>query len=214
MSKVEMPESSLNFPSNSNISKEERLTQQERPKMKKVIKGKVVTKKPSFGHRFAELFFGEEIADVKGYILQDVIIPSIKDTISDVVSGGLDMLLFGEHRARGRSRSTGPYTSYGSYYSGSKPQSRSKQSGGYSSSRYYVKEIICETRGEAEEILGNMIDAIKDYGMISVAELYEMIGEPGQFTDHSWGWFDLGSSSVRRVREGYMLMLPKVVNLK
>lgn len=218
MAKVEMPESSLNYPGNSNQGKRDKEAALAKPKPKKVVQGKVIVKKPSFGRKFADVFFGEEVVDVKGYILQDVLVPSIKDMISDIISGGIDMLLFGEHRYRnGRSRPNSSYTSYGSYYNGGRQtQSKPRSGGGYTGSRYYVKDIIFESRGEAENVLGEMLDIIKDYGMVSVNELYEIaeVREPGQFTDASWGWFDLGSSNVRRVREGYMLVLPKAVSLK
>lgn len=210
MAKVELPESSLNFPSNSNISKNEIV--EEKPKVKKIVKGKVITKKPSFGRRFKDTFFGDEAGDVKGYILLDVIIPSIKDLISDVVTGGIDLLLFGERRSRGRRTSTnGSYTSYSSYYGNNRSQQRPQTVRGPS---HIVKDIIFTSRGEAEEVLGNMIDTIKDYGTVSVADLYDMVGEPGQFTDNAWGWVDLGQSSVRRVAEGYILVLPRPQSLK
>lgn len=214
MAKVELPESSLNYPGNS-ISK---IPEPEaaKPKAQKIVKGKVTTKKPSFGRKFKEAFFGDESADVKSYILIDVLIPAIKDTISDIVSGGLDMLLFGEHRSRGkRTVNNGSYVSYSNYYNnGRQNQTRARRDGTVRSSGYAVRDIIFDSRGEAEEVLGNMIDTIKDYGTVSVADLYDMIGEPGVFTDNAWGWFNLGSASVRRVREGYMLVLPRVETLK
>lgn len=212
MSKVELPSSTLNLPSNSINSASTPPATEKEHKAKKVVTGKVITKKPSIGKKFKEVFIGDETADVKSYVLLDVIVPAIKDLISDVVTGGVDMVLFGDRRTRSR-RSSGPgqYTSYSSYYN--KPtQTKSRPSearGGYA-----VREIIFETRGEAEDVLGNMIDTIKDYGMVSVGDLYDMIGEPGAFTDNAWGWVDLGSASVRRVREGYTLVLPKVISLK
>lgn len=214
MARVELPDSSLNYPGNSNTKTTE--SESVKPKAQKIVKGKVTTKKPSFGRKFKEVFFGDESADVKSYILLDVLIPAIKDTISDVVSGGLDMLLFGEHRNRGRrSNNTGSYVSYSSYYAnGKQNQTRTRSVPSRGGSGYAVRDITFESRGEAEEVLGNMIDTIKDYGTVSVGDLYDMIGEPGVFTDNAWGWFDLGSASVRRVREGYMLILPRVVNLK
>lgn len=213
MAKVELPENTINFPGNSNTKQPE--PTEDRPKIKKVINGKVVTKKRSFSRRFADLFLGDEAVDVKGYILQDVLIPSIKDTISDVITGGLEMLLFGERRSRGNRRgfNNGSYVSYSGYYNGSKTnqnRTRSVRSGG----RYYIEDIILESRGDAEDVLGNMIDTIKDYGMVSVADLYDMVGIAGVFTDNSWGWFDLGNASVRRVDGGYMLVLPRVESLK
>lgn len=217
MAKVDMPTSSLNLPGNSQtVVKDMTPIEEDRPKVKKVIKGQVVTKKKSVGRKFADTFLGEDVVDVKSYILQDVLIPAIKDTISDVVTGGVEMLLFGERRTRAGhgSYNGNNRTVYSSCYGNNgQKQSKPAQSG-----RRYgaasVNDIILESRGEAEEVLGNMIDAIKDYGSVSIADLYDMVGAPSVFTDNSWGWFDLGNASVRRVREGYLLVLPRVESLK
>lgn len=214
MAKVELTET-LDFPGNSNttaIAKTDQI--HEKPKPKKVTKGKVVTKKPSFGKRAADLFLGDEsVEDVKGYILLDVIVPAIKDLISDVIVGGLDMILFGEHRARGSRRSNNSvYTSYSNISRNDnrrQPQRSAPRRAGY-----MLKEIIFDSRGAAEEVLGNMIDYLKDYGTVSVGDLYDMVGEPGQFTDNAWGWYDLGQASVRRVRDGYTLVLPRIESIK
>lgn len=211
MSEVKMPSSSLNLPSNSNAQPKPIA---ERPKAKKVVKEKVITKKRGIGRRLSDIFFGEEVVDVKSYILQDVLIPSIKDMISDIITGGSDMLLFGDRRRRGSGRPGQTYTNYGSYYGSSRVDNKRSNDTQHSRSHQYVKDIIFKSRGAAEEVLGNMFDYIKDYECVSVAELYEMVDEPGSFIDNDWGWYDLGSASVRRVRNGYLLVLPKVVSLK
>lgn len=213
MSEVKMPEV-LDLPSNS-ISKKESTDQSDtKPKIKKIVTGKVVSKKKSFGSKFKEVFFGEEVGNVKGYILQDVLIPTIKDTISDIIIGSVEMALFGERRFRSGKSKNNSYVSYSNY---SYNRNSSKKSSENISSRnlqYGVNDIILESRGEAEDVLGNMIDIIKDYGVVSVADLYEMVDIPGAFTDNDWGWFDLSRADVRKVREGYLLVLPRVKCLK
>lgn len=214
MAEAKMPTNALDFPGNS-ISNPEH--SDERPPVKKITSGRVLTKKKSFGRKLADTFIGEEVMDVKTYIIQDVLVPAIKDTISDVVTGGIDMLLFGERRGK-RGQQGSSYTSYSSYYGGGGSRRAVKASSNgpqtARSSRYAIEDIILESRGEAEEVLGNMIDTIKDYGMVSVADLYDMVGIPGAFTDNAWGWFDLGNATVRRVREGYLLVFPRVQSLK
>lgn len=218
MAEVKMP-NDLDLPSNSIVQPDKQIdTNSGRDrKVKKIAQGKVAKK--GYGRKFADVFFGEEVVDVKGYILQDVLIPAIKDTISDVVTGGIEMLLFGERRGRGgRKQNGGSYTSYSSYYGGANSRnagrSNETRSTGRNNGRYSIEDIILESRGEAEEVLDNMIDAIKDYGMVSVADMYDMVGITGAFTDNSWGWFDLSSATVRRVRDGYLLVLPRVQSLK
>lgn len=179
----------------------------------KVIQGQVITRKKSFGRRMADLFIGENIGDVKTYILEDVLVPTIKATISDIISGGLDMLLFpGQSRGRrSSSRSNINYTPYNSLNNrGVPPTSYQNRT----SPRYGVDEIILGTRGEADDVLAAMSDYMRDYGMVAVADLYEMVGHPIVFTDNNWGWTDLRSASVRKIPEGYLLVLPRPMSLK
>ena len=69
-------------------------------------------------------------------------------------------------------------------------------------------DIILETRWEAEEVLSHMIDLIENYGVASVADLYELVGITGSFTDNKYGWTNLSSATVSRVRDGYLINLP------
>lgn len=224
MAEVKLPEKKSTIsdisklPGNSNVSKEHPID--DRPKQRKVIKGAVTVKKQSFGQKFADAFFGEDIVDVKSYIIQDVLVPTIKATISDVIGGGVEMLLFGKVGGRTRSRTNSGYfngyTPYGTAYSNPNNQTgRPNTSYNRPDNRYGVQEIIFGNRDEAAEVLDAMIDCLQRYdGMVSVADLYDMVGITGAYTDHGWGWTDLSSASVRRVRNGYMLVLPRPVSLK
>lgn len=179
----------------------------------KVIQGQAITRKKSFGRRMADLFIGENVGDVKTYILEDVLVPTIKATISDIIGGGVDMLLFpGQSRGRRSvSRSNINYTPYNSLNNrGAQPTSYQDRV----APRYGVDEIILGTRGEADDVLAAMSDYMHDYGMVAVADLYEMVGHPIVFTDNNWGWSDLRSASVRKIPEGYLLVLPRPMSLK
>lgn len=213
MAKVELPMSSLDLPGNSNSMKE---AAEEKPRVKKVVKGPVVIKKPSVGQRLSNIFLGENATEVKSYIFLDVIIPSLKDLISDVITGGIDMLLYGEHCHRGRSSNSNSYVSYSNYYNGGRPQEKRRSDRVSNTPGHTVKEIIFKTREEAGDVLGDMMDQIKDYGMVSVGDLYDMVGHPelGNITTESWGWFNLDGARVRGTNGGYIIMLPKTEYLK
>ena len=45
--------------------------------------------------------------------------------------------------------------------------------------------------------------------MATVADLYELVGVTGEYTDNKYGWDSLGSASVTRVRGGYLVDLPR-----
>ena len=70
-------------------------------------------------------------------------------------------------------------------------------------------DIILATRDEAESVLNRMYDLLGDYKMVTVAELYTMVGISGDFTNENWGWRNLQSAKIRRVRDGYLIDLPR-----
>lgn len=199
----------MDLPGNSIKSNDDASAQK---KVDKVVKGHVTIKKKSLGRKFVDTFFGEDVVDVKGYIINDVLIPALKNTIDDVVSDGIKLILFGEVKGGNSRKGNGrPYVSYDRAYSKDRREDCGRAS---SRARYEFGDAILDNRGDAEEILSNLVDIIEDYGAASVADLHDMLGVTGAFTDNYWGWTDLSNATVRRVREGYLLDLPKTVSLK
>ena len=76
-----------------------------------------------------------------------------------------------------------------------------------------VYDIILDNRGEAEEVLLRMDEIVATYGTVSVADLYDLVGITGAYTDNKYGWTDIRSASVVRVRDGYMIKLPRALPL-
>jgi hypothetical protein len=70
-------------------------------------------------------------------------------------------------------------------------------------------EIILATRVEAEEVLDRLFDILNKYQTVSVSDLYELVGITANFTDEKWGWTELRGSQVAKVRNGYLLDLPR-----
>lgn len=185
-----------NYKPNSHRSREE----QPAKKTGKVITGHVKTGEQGVMHKIAE-----NASDVKSYIIGDIIIPAVKAAVSDIVTNGIDIILYGEARHSKKSSSKVPYDRY--YSSGDRYT--------YSSSRddYNYKDIVFDSRGEAEVVLSKMDEIIMVYGMVSIADLYDLVGITGKYTDNKYGWTDLSGSQTVHVREGYMLKLPKVMPL-
>lgn len=204
------------YPSNSDMRKAQR-----GKVVEKVIEGKAVKRKKGLGRKLSETIIGDSADNVREYIIWDVLVPALKETISDAVSGGIQMLLFGDKRPASRSisRDRGTsYVSYSSYYDRDKPvrpretrplDDRRGRSRVVDVDRAYSDEIVLESRGEAESVLDSLLDIIDRYEVASVADLYELVGIASQFTDNKYGWENLSAARVVRVRGGYMLDLPK-----
>ena len=193
-----------NYPSNSYKLKEKTEPANEKKKIEKVVAGPVKTKKKSGFGKFINGFVADETQNIKTYLVKDVVIPTIKKTISDVI----DMILYG--RSRGKSRLPSSTISYRSYYDGpkdSRPEPRAVAG-------YNYDDIILDSRGDAEEVLDQLNALIDTYGLASIADLHELVGISGNWTDNKYGWTNLASADVIRTREGYLLKLPRALPLK
>lgn len=175
--------------------------QQEEKKVEAVVQAKGTRKR----NKFVNSVISEEAGNVKNYILLDVLIPALKKAISDVVTNGVDMLLYGE--AGHTSKSRGSKVSYRSYYD----DDRRRPSRDYRSNNYDFEDLVFETRGDAEVILDNMIEILDRYKVVTVADLYDLAGERGKFTDNKFGWTDISSASVVRIRDGFVIKLPRAM---
>jgi hypothetical protein len=201
------------FPANSRNPR--RQEEKEDKKLEKVVTGPVARRKPSLGRRIREMFVGGDAQSVGGYVLIDILIPAVKDTLADMVSQGIERMLFGE--ARSTSRRTGyrpggssGYVAYQRYSSSRsqerredpRPRLRSKGS-------HNFDDIILATRVEAEQVIDRMFDLLAKYEQVAISDLYEMVGITPQYTDERWGWTELRGAGVQRTMNGYLLDLPR-----
>lgn len=182
--------------------------QQEKPKQEKIVTGTVKTKKKSGVSKLADIFIAEDISNVKSYIVTDVLIPAAKKAVSDIFHNGVDMILYGES-GRGKKGNSG-YVSYRDY----SRDDRSSRSESRTRAIYSTDDIILETRGEAEDVLTRMDELIDTYGKVSVADMYDLVGKSCNYTDNNYGWRNLANAEPVRVREGWMLKMPKVTTIK
>lgn len=183
-----------------------------REKVSPIVKrDQVVSTKKPLGKKFAETFMTEDTKDVKSWLLMDVIIPGVKNTILDILS----MMFFGEvdsRRGRGkRRRYDDDRRDYSSYYSGSssnreRRSSRRKDNSYYDSDdRVDFRNIVLRNRDDAEDLIEEMRRRIKSEGSVSVATLLDLVDVPGRYTDNNWGWDDDRDIGIRRVSSGYLI---------
>lgn len=196
------------FPSNSHSIKNPKGKNLENKRRSgKIIKGKVVKQKKSFSKRIKELFIADNEQSVMEYILYDVLVPAAKDMISNTVKDGIEVLLFGEKKSRNINRDRDKsYVPYHSYHKSTTDKRSISPSG---RARHDFDEIILETREEAEDVLAHIFDLTIDYGLATVADLYDSVGIESNFTDDKYGWTDLRDSCVHPVRGGYLIDLPR-----
>lgn len=187
---------------NSRRSKEENKNNVPAKKVEKVVTGTVRTKKKSGFSKLRDTFVSDDVQNVKSYVLTDILVPSAKKLVSEIV----DTILFGESRG-GRRRSSSEYISYNKY-------SDKRDDRRYSESRSRVTldfdDIVFDNMREAEEVLERMDELLANYGVVSVADFYDLAGITGDYTYNKYGWTNLRSAVPVRLRDGgYIIKLPR-----
>lgn len=187
----------------------------EKPKMQKIVNGTATKKKPSLKEKFMGVFFQESVDDLKKYIWSDIIIPAIRDLISDSVTKGSDFLLYGQSRRpspKGRTYATN--ATYVPYNSVSTPTRAAQQvQPSINKTSIAPTDIILSDKGEAEAVLDVLIETVEYYGQASRGDMLDSCGMRTEHTDYKWGWKDLSTASVVRVRDGYLLKMPREIPL-
>ena len=190
-----------NYPSNSHKTREQNTDK----KVEKVVSGKTSTKKKSGIRKLSDTFLSEDVSNVKSYIFSEVLLPAAKKLVSDIVTNGTNMLLYGEIKNK---KGNSSKVSYSRYYDDRSRDYRSP----VVRNNFDYDEIIFETRGDAEAVLDAMYDILNQYKVVSVAELYDLASiTTHNYTCNNYGWVDLRGSSVVRVRDGYILKLPRAL---
>lgn len=201
MAKVE-----LDVPDFHKPPKKAKPSQQKGKQIREVTKAK--TREQRLSRKLAESFISEDVKDVKSYVIFDVVIPTIKDTIMDL----FNMAFYGESYGNRNTRSnrrgyyTNERTSYSSYYKSDRDRDITRRSRRSND----IPEIIVESRADAQDVLEEMNNLIDEYDDVSVGDLNQIVGITGTPQDEKWGWFDISSARIKKVgpRE-YLVDLPR-----
>lgn len=210
------------FPSNSHSSRETRPARSverapEKREVRQITKGKVTLRKKPLHRKFLDAFRPEDNKGFVEHVLLDVLVPGVKNAVADASISTIENALGveGTTRSRRRGREGGGYTSYNRMSSGRRDtRDRDRDRRGDRDREVRrgddAKEVILDTRAEAEDILDALIELISNYDAATMRDLLSMIGEPHNPTHEDWGWTDLRGARIHRIgRDGYLLDLPR-----
>lgn len=170
----------------------------------KVVEGGVSKQKKSLGKRLGETFLSATFAEVIVDCANEVVVPAIKNMLYDAISGGFQMLLWGEIKKTTDGR-RGPYIDYAG-----RSRSSRREDIPFKKAHRNVDDVYFETKADAYNVLDNLMAAVDKYGEVSVSDLNDLIGEAGEFTDTKYGWTNLSRAEIKRFRNGWLLVLPNV----
>lgn len=201
MSEVNIESWKEEFPPNNPKMKEE--SEKNKPL---VDSSKVTVKKKSSAKNLREQFLGDDARTVVDYVVYDIVIPAAKELLSNVVTKGVEMMLFGSDRANNVDRVGGrSYVNYSRMYD--KPYREPVRA--VSRNMHDFDEYTFADRSDAERVLDHLYAELDDYGQVSVSEFYTCIGKTCSHVDQRWGWTNLGGAYVDSVRGGYVVRLPR-----
>lgn len=203
---------------NSHAYKAEQAKEQQR-KVEKVVQGSVKRKKKSALKRAEDSMLSEDMSTVKEYLLWDVLVPAVKDMLVDLGKKALDAIFYGDRRTTTNiERKHG--TSYVRYDKPSYDNDRDRRYSYCDRRPSYNRraahdfdDIVLDSKVDAENVLDALVESTMQYGLASVSDFYELVGIDPKYTDWRWGWYELHSARVERVRDGYIVVLPRPVML-
>lgn len=208
-------------------------TAEERPKLQGVVGRSPKKVKRSLLSRLITGLVGPEGASsIGGYVSQEIIKPAVKNIIVDAVTSGINMIMYGDRGMPNRgsryygSSDNRPRTNYSNAYS-SRPGPANERSYSYArepaidpkspvimsnTARYGVEEYVIQDRYDAAHVLTTLTECADRYGIVSVADYYDLIKVTSNFTDNSYGWRHDSISAARivPVRGGYIIKFPPV----
>ena len=205
------------------------------PKQAVVQGAKVIKPKESFGHKLKTTFINDNLGDIKGYIVNQVIIPTVQGTLVSIALNSIRMLFkspggmpYGNYMLNQPYTSGWPPMSSNPYGVMARPNTAINY-GGYA--RPYQApaqnvmpamamatkptDIQIPTEDLAGRALTQLQDIIQSYGRLTMLDFYETLGVPGNgYTDANYGWTDLMGVQIKpHYAGGYCIDMPKAVAL-
>ena len=218
-------------PNQTTVEQAKEVEETEREKIESVVKGKVKQKKKGLLERLVVGMIGPDgLPRVGDHILHNIVIPTVRNTAQTSLKTGIDMLFRPDQPPTQYYGGTpvNPYTQYHTTPQ-PKPVYSSRQNAytppsgvgtgraSLGQSRYNnrVEDYAIPSYEDALEVLARIRELAAQYGTVSVSDYYDLIGIDTQYTHALYGWRpeDLFTVNIRDVRDGFLLVLPPVVEI-
>ena len=173
----------------------------------KELVGKATRQKTNGLQKFLGVFFAENIDNIGDYIFEEVVKPGIKNMLFDGVKKAWELLIYGEN-APVQTTTASKYKSAWEQQNAVRNVTTSVGRKGYS-----YDTIVVQNRAEGERVLVKLGQILSEVGSVTVADMYDLVGEVHNYTDNKWGWTSLTGARVQLAREGYVVKMPDPIPL-
>ena len=178
---------------------------EEKNKLSPVTKGAVTTKQRGELSKLVDTILPGAAGDVKSHVIFEVLIPAAKRAALDALA-----MLLGEKTRRGSTNSIVDRVSYIDYSSIGSSSNTPISRG---SSVFDLGNLVFEEYNDADIVLSALYDQLSRYRIVSVANLYELIGKQCPHTAGKYGWTKLDTAKIKKTSDGWMLCLPRAMPL-
>lgn len=207
--------------------------QPRRPRVQKsrvkqvVSNGSVVNgQKKSLMDEFKSNIVRGEKVDIGTYLVRDVLVPTIQNTILDYLSirffgtsqpgrnrnygyGGRSLLDYGREIFNyGGIYSSGPSSAYG------RSTGIPNQNVNPTQPRMDYRQIILLDAESAKRVVDNLRGRILKYNEATVGDLYNSVGLTATVVDDNWGWINTNDIGIKRVPEGWLIDVADAIYLE
>lgn len=193
-----------------------------------VVTGEVKTKKRRRpGRKIKEVMIATDLPSLTEFVIYDIVVPQAKALFVDMVTGSANRAMWGlgsRWRSGGAvippqmpgqaSRFSMPYNQPVNRqrtgppmppHMGGQQAPPVQERRGRSSQ---VEDFILSSKAEAMTVLERMGDCLREDGVVTVAQLKQLCGQPWEFTDDNWGWMSLPGTNIIMTNLGYAIQLP------
>lgn len=183
----------------------------------------------------AALIGPDGLPAVGRFVVKDVIGPALKDLFVNSIVSGVQMFAYRDGNAprtpyNGRTQSFNSprKVDYGSRYGQPRTQSKPSNNGpwndygnpGNNGQRLITGSVLNDwaipDRDDAMKVITAMNEIAYNYGQVKVRDYYDLIGVETVYTDNNYGWLwdDIQGLRIRTTRDGFVLDLPPVREMK
>lgn len=179
-------------------------------KLTAVVSGAEEMKRPAT-KRFMDAMFSGSPKSMAGNVAHTVIMPQIKAGMEQAFNAFIHGIFWGDGSApQGLVR--GPSVRGGVAYSAQSTQSAmalARQASPVESSVGY-RDLVYPTLQDAEMVLAGLYDALNEYRVVAVGDLYELSNKSPAISDNAIGWRSLDGARISSVgARGFVLELPR-----
>lgn len=179
--------------------------------IKAVVSGAVKVDRPAT-RRFFDFLFAESPKTLGKKIGKEIVVPRLKASFEEAATGFLSGMLWGGGNRPPSNVVQGTVLRANgiAYNQMSQPNmmTQARQATVNQSSGNYT-DLVLPTQQFAEILLGNMYELLNNYRVVAVADLYELAGITPAPSDNAYGWTTLDGARISKVREGFLLELPR-----